>query len=220
MKKNYNFISLVALGHFNPSIMTPDFLNKTCELNLGMPTDQSPDHFPVLRMFQFDNLKINLELDRFQIQDIREKDIDKTKIIDVFKSFYNKLPYTPINTVGINVNGKISFEKDDNIKILTEKAISYEAYRQFYKTNKIIVTDEFFISDNKKEWIKFSVKIEDPDGLTKAIQAVRERDGINFNFNYEADKLISKPDKLNILLDNYKNFCIDFNNFILQLEVN
>jgi len=53
MKIAYNFVSLVTLGNFNPAIVTPDFLNKDCELNLGEPTDQSPPFVPVHKHLQF-----------------------------------------------------------------------------------------------------------------------------------------------------------------------
>ena len=67
MKISNNYISLVALGNFNPAIVTPNFLNEVCELNLGEPTSISPQEIPVHRQINFKNLVINVFLDRLVI---------------------------------------------------------------------------------------------------------------------------------------------------------
>ena len=75
MKIDYNFITLVALGSFNPAIFSPIFLNRVCELNLGEPVDQSPPDIPVIRHLQFQNLKFTVEMNRLQIMETEIENI-------------------------------------------------------------------------------------------------------------------------------------------------
>jgi hypothetical protein len=211
-------VSLIALGNFNPAIVTPDFLTKTCELELGKPTDQSSPFIPVHRSLQFKNLKITLDIDRFQLQEIMDKDIDKTRVLEIFNVFYEKLPYTPIHTVGINVNGGIYFEENDNIKEITKKITSFETYKQFYKVDLINVTEGYQVSNREKKWLHMSVRTDDPSGIVKAFQAKSEKDGATLNFNYEINNLSTSNSKLSLLSNSYSQFHLDFQNFTSQLE--
>jgi len=218
MKKYYNFVSLIALGYFNPAIVTQDFLNTTCGLNLGEPTDQSPPFIPVSRLFNFNNLSIDLTTDRLQIREIIDRDINQTRVLDIFRSLYNILPYTPINILGININGTISFEESDDSDGIMDKVKSYETYKQFYNVDVIDVVEDSRVVNNNKNWLNTAVKFKAPNGITHYIRANMENKGIKFNFNYEVDKLDQDKSKLDLLLDSYSKFNLDFDKFTTRLE--
>ena len=104
MRIDYNFITLVALGSFNPAIVSPHFLNTVCELNLGEPVDQSPPDIPVIRHLQFQNLKFTVEMNRLEIMEPGIENITETRVLSIFNVYHKKLPYTPLKAVGVNIN--------------------------------------------------------------------------------------------------------------------
>ena len=94
MKININFINLVSLGNFNPAILTPDFLNEVCQLELGEPTDQTPPQMPLHKHIKFGNLDIDVSIDRFEVKETGPENIHESGILNIFRSVYEKLPFT------------------------------------------------------------------------------------------------------------------------------
>ena len=64
MKIQLNFKSVVVIGAFNPSILTPAFLKECCEFNTTHePTGRTT---PVASEISYGNTKFLLELSKFQ----------------------------------------------------------------------------------------------------------------------------------------------------------
>ena len=69
MKISYNFISLIAIGNFNPAILSADFLKRVCKLDLGEPTEESPRNMPVFKHLKYQDLQFIVDLNRLEIKD-------------------------------------------------------------------------------------------------------------------------------------------------------
>ncbi|MBU4289192.1 MAG: hypothetical protein KKI12_13590, partial [Proteobacteria bacterium] len=186
MKIEYNFITLVALGSFNPAIVSPDFLNTVCELNLGKPVDQSPPDIPVIRHLQFQNLKFTVEMNRLQIMETGIEDITKAMVLSIFNVYYAKLPYTPLKAVGVNINCDLLAEMETKTDALTKKVSNPTTYLDFFDTNKINVIESSLQTKADKTWMSSNYNIENVHGLTRSINVTQKKDFLNINYNYEA----------------------------------
>ncbi len=213
MKIAYNFVSLVALGNFNPAIVTPDFLNKDCELNLGEPTDQTPPLIPVHRGFQFQNLRLTVDMERLEILEIGINNISNAKILGIFYAYYKKLPYTPLSAVGVNIN--CDLPKTD---ILLEKISNPRTYLDFLDVKEIDVTERSLQTKSDKTWLNSNYRIENVGGLTRIVSSSIKKNFLILNYNYEAGNLGQNESRLDLLLDGYEQFCREFLNFVKFLE--
>lgn len=213
MKIAYNFVSLVALGNFNPAIVTPDFLNKDCELNLGEPTDQTPPLIPVHRGFQFQNLRFTVDMERLEILEIGINNISNAKILGIFYAYYKKLPYTPLSAVGVNIN--CDLPKTD---ILLEKISNPRTYLDFFDVKEIDVTERSLQTKSDKTWLNSNYRIENVGGLTRIVSSSIKKNFLILNYNYEAGNLGQNESRLDLLLDGYEQFCREFLNFVKFLE--
>ena len=218
MKIDYNFISLVALGSFNPAIVSPNFLNTECELNLGEPVDQSPPDIPVIRHLQFQNLKFTVEMNRLQIMETGIANIAETRVLSIFNVYYAKLPYTPLKAVGVNINCDLLAEIETKIETLTKKVSNPSTYLDFFATNKINVTESSLKTKTAKIWMSSNYNIENVHGLTRSINVTQKKDFLNLNYNYEAGAVDKHKSNLSLLLDGYEQFCDEFLDFVKYLE--
>ena len=213
MKIVYNFVSLVALGNFNPAIITPDFLNKDCELQLGEPTDQSPPLIPVHKRLKFQNLTFTVDMQRLEILETGTENIYKAKNTDIFDAYYERLPYTPLSAVGVNINCDLPITD-----ILTKKISEPHTYLGFLDAKEIEDTERSLRTVTDKIWTSSYFRIENIRGLTRLINTNKKKDTINLNYNYEAGDLGQNKERLRLLLSGYKQFCDEFLSFINFLE--
>jgi len=218
MKIDYNFITLVALGSFNPAIVSPDFLNTVCELNLGKPDDQSPPDIPVIRHLQFQNLKFTVEMNRLQIMETGIEDIAKTRGLSIFNVYYEKLSYTPLKAVGVNINCDLIAEMETKTEALKKKVSNPNTYLEFFKTNKINVIESSLQTKADKTWMSSNYNIENVQGLTRSINVTQKKGSLTLNYNYEAGEVDKHKLNLSLLLDGYEQFCHEFLNFVKYLE--
>ncbi|MEA1899978.1 MAG: hypothetical protein U9N47_04305 [Thermodesulfobacteriota bacterium] len=218
MKVDYNFITLVALGSFNPAIVSPDFLNTVCELNLGKPDDQSPPDIPVIRHLEFQNLEFTVEMNRLQIMEKGIENITETRVLSIFNVYHEKLPYTPLKAVGVNINCDLFAEMGTETDALAKKISDANTYLEFFGSNKINVTESSLQTKTDKTWMSSNYHIENVRGLTRSINVTQKKDFLNLNYNYEAGVVDKHKSNLSLLLDGYEQFCHEFLNFVKDLE--
>lgn len=218
MAISYNFISLVAIGNFNPAIVSPYFLNEVCKLNLGESTDQSPPDIPVHKRLGFQNLRLTVDMSRLMIMEPEIPDITETKLVKIFKAYYEKLPYTPLTAVGVNINCDLLPKIDTEIDSLQKQLFSPQSYLKFFGSKKIDVTQRSLQTEIDKKWLSSNYRIENVRGLTRQITVTVKQDSIILNYNYEAGQLDNQGEKLPLLLEEYREFCQEFLRFLEFLE--
>ncbi len=107
MKIQNNFVSIVTLGHFNPSILTQDFLKKECGLGFREEGKEKP-RSPVFTRINYTKVEFKADLGRLQIT---ERDIEEpgnSKVAEYLRIYLEKLSYTPVFASGVNINITIS----------------------------------------------------------------------------------------------------------------
>ena len=218
MEIRYNFVSLVALGNFNPAILTPDFLNEVCELDLGKVVDQSPTMVPVHRLLVFKGLQITLDMNRLEIMETGIEDVTGTRVLDVFNAYYKNLPHTPLTAVGINIRCNLIPEKETDFGALAGKVKAPETYIAFFDTGEIDVTERSIRAKTEANWISSNYRIDNVGHLARLINVEKERGALRLNYNCEANNLAKDISKLRLLMDGYDKFCEEFSSFVRHLE--
>lgn len=218
MELSYNHVSVVAIGNFNPAIASLDFLNKTCKLSLGDPTSHSPLEIPVHRHFQFQNLQFTVSIGRLDILEIGIEDIAQTKTLEIFDTYYKKLPYTPLRVVGININCELIVKSSDKADILQKKLSLPSTYLDFLGANEIIVTEMTSQTKTEKIWKSSNYRIENVKGFARLIKVEQRKESFGLNYNYETGNLEKNISDLNLLITGYKQFCDEFLGFTKYLE--
>ena len=218
MNISYNFISLVAIGNFNPAIATLDFLTRVCELDLGELTKQSPKEMPMFKAFNFQNLEIIIDLNRLAIKETEIKDISDTRGLGIFETYYGKLPYTPLVAVGVNINCNLIPEMDIKTNLFAEKIKDPRSFLDYFGVNEIDVSEKSSCTKDDMIWKDLRYHIENVNNLTRLINVRKAKDLFSVNYNYEAGNLLQNPSKLELLFRGYNQFCDEFLRFLEYME--
>ena len=173
-----NFASVVALGSQNPQILNEDFL----KINKIIPTDQATfekrTNFistPPFATIAFGSVQIIVEEQRFQIREAGLSDWEKSCIFDIAKEYYKVLEYTPVTTVGINLNAQASFENSEeasNLQKLFMPVTSSISKIIAKKNTDVSTIIRYPYSDSGRAML--TIDKSTPDGLNRLL-----------SFNYE-----------------------------------
>lgn len=202
MKKKVNYKSVVVIGAFNPSILTPGFLVEYCSFKPGQePVGQST---PVATEISFGNVRFIMELSKFQISVHEIDDFAGTFPLEVAGAYLTVLQHTPLSIAGLNLNYSLT---DIDISRVCGKirdpfgigsvlhvkptAVSVAASRQ--DSENLVVKELSFIQmldDCVKNNIRISVGA----------------DSITINNNFEVSDLADNRAGFAILTDKYDSF--------------
>ena len=219
MNVSHNFVSVVVLGNFNPAIVTPDFLNKVCLLNLGVLVEASPSNVPVFRSLRFQDLEIFIDLMRLSVTQKPIRDIRSTRVLEVFRSYFDKLPFTPISAVGVNINCEIRSQGDANTGNLGKKVRDINRIMGFFGVDALEVSEKILATKRGEEWKESNFRIENVKNFIRQIEIKKKDNAVVLNYNYEAGQVEKEPQTVKMLLENYEDFCTEFEQFLKLLEV-
>jgi len=219
MKIEYNFVSLVAIGNFNPAIATPKFMGDVCGMAPEKIRQRSPDPIPVLKQLEFENFRFEVHLERLALEELSPKDVYEGKVVHFFKKYYDKLSYTPLKVVGININCNISFDDENTWKKAKGKVNDYKLYLEFFSSNEVDVATNYLATTEKVIPREARFKVEHQDGITRQINAhIIATESLTINYNWEVRGLDNNIDKLRSLLKRYSDFCKEYFEFIHELR--
>lgn len=191
--------SVVIIGGFNPTILTPEFLRNCC----GYSSEHKPvgQTTPVASEIKFGNSHFLMELNKFQITIRESSSFDEVYPLDIAKKYLDVLEYTPIHLFGVNFNYSIS-----EIKIAS--------LRDFLK-------DPWLLGDNLKvDPISVSLNTRKPNGgglevhevviahmvdadIKNSLRFSFASQKVTINNNFEVGHLDEDRDRLSILIDRY-----------------
>lgn len=202
MEIKNNFLSIVVLGSFNPSILTSSFLANECKVTFSEKPDEK--HLPIFSIVTYNNVVFQTTYENFQVIQNNIDNFDNPLILEPVKKYFQVLRYTPLTTCGINFNIDISkiniphFEKlvlDDEIKLLD--ALDK---KEIQLNQNILLNKE---SGSKSlQQLNMLYHIDDFVSESLSIQK-KEEDGLTINFNHEVGNLHEKSENLFKLIENY-----------------
>lgn len=202
MRVENNFVSVVTLGSFNPSILSSDFLIRECGLEIGGKTI-SEERTPVVSRIDYPGLSFLADLNRLQIRETGVDDPEKSRVVEFLRIYLEKLPYTPLSRCGVNINVNISGIKERSlIVLLTERK------KEIFK---ILGTEDLGIETRSRHrpeedkyvaWtIIYAIKKED---ILGRLTISRKRNSVyEVNYNYEVAKLEKNHGRLEAITKGY-----------------
>lgn len=180
MKTTNNFINIVAIGHFNPAILTPTFLITKCDF----PKDKElikRQTLPVVSKLDYNDISFITELDRFQISENNVENADDIKIINYFINYFSVLKYTPINIAGINFNYNISEYSESIFETLND----IDIINDFCAADNLIFHNRTIIKGKVRKSTFWEITYLVNDGYKIQYKIERDNSNIKVNCNYE-----------------------------------
>lgn len=217
MDIHYNYISLVSLGNFNPAIVTTTFLKKECGLDFGKVVNESPSIIPVHKDIQFERIRLIFDLERLEFKETNIQNGKDSNLVDIFRVYYEKLPYTPIKAVGVNFNCEFLVEKGD-LNSQLAKISNPKTYLSFFGVDSIEVSEKYVYQKETKIWLGADFIVRDLKNFKRQVSVLKRKDSFNINYNYEASNWSQENNSLNNFIENYKPFCIEFAKFEKNLR--
>lgn len=187
---NKNHISLVAIGRQNPQILTVDFLRSEGII----PKDESPfkelfqgekpfTEFistPPFTKLAFGPIEFFVDEKRFQVRANGITDWCENAVMSIAEKYYQVLPHTPLQIVGINLNATLTFSsveegigfqslflpEDSRILGLIENEVTASTVLQYpYANNdgRITLTFEKPNKEKTKRGINFNYEFDFTD---------------------------------------------------------
>ncbi|MFC1675875.1 hypothetical protein ACFL3G_02290 [Planctomycetota bacterium] len=212
-----NYINLVVLGNFNPSILTHDFLVTECEFDLESEPVSSSPPVPVISSLDYSNVSFLADLGRLQITENNCKNPKQSKLPMYLKRYLAKLHYTPITKCGANFNYNVEVQK---IKIgeIEQKLLKD---RQFFckalKADEIgleIALDISSDSETVKNWTLRTMTQSGESSTTMNVSTAGEPNTVKINFNYEIN-LEQERNRIKKITDDYAKV---YELFLFQLR--
>ncbi len=207
-----NFASVVALGDQNPSILNIDFLKNNKIISVDhSPFDQKPNFIstPPFATIGFGPVEIQVEEQRLQVREAGLSDWN-TSIFNIAMNYYKVLKYTPVKTVGLNLNCQIDFENAEESEVFQKLLLP--------EKSKIV---EIISKDN----VDVSIRLRYPHTDCGKVLLTIDRSSPNklqrqLNFNYEFNCLKDGQTDWSMVeteLSNIKNISDYFSDIIDKL---
>jgi len=210
MAKNPTFLSanLTILGHFNPAILTHNFLTETCGFDeLGEPVSQSPQELGVVSEVVYEKFRWFMDLNRMIVENRVLGSLEEFTSPRFAVRYLDILPHTPVTVAGINLNVDFSISDpvtlwarlgspDDFVASLKKfNASDVEISSHCRLSDKMFLLDHWSLSFNYTPDVRISLQIiKDPAG-----QQVRTA------FNHEWRNLKPQKEKLKQIAETYQD---------------
>ncbi|MBP8745486.1 MAG: hypothetical protein KBH86_10220 [Syntrophorhabdus sp.] len=215
MKIKNNFISIITLGNFNPSIINPEFL-----ANQKIMTEQiSGQVTPVMSVLESDNITLITELERFQIIHREVGCFEETPIVEIASKLFDILKYTPVTKQGLNFNVTIEdFSGSENLKRIFGNPRNLTNYLD--QSSEYIFQINTVVNDDVERTtiINCGYKFEDVVYISIKLQK-KEDDNISINYNYEVRDIDKIRDNVHFVKNAFQKVCHKFISFTKQLEI-
>lgn len=200
-----NYINLVVLGNFNPSILTHGFLTTECGFDVGdKPTKESLP-MPVVASLDYDGISFFADLGRLQITEKNCENPKQSKLPDYLDTYLEKLPHTPITKCGANFNYDIEIQKGKLNDIEQRLLKDRQYFRKALNATEIGLEVTFNVSSESetvRNWTLRTMGQSGKSSTTINVSIAEEPNTVKINFNYEIN-LDQKPGRIKKITDDY-----------------
>ena len=182
-----NYINLVVLGNFNPSILTHNFLVTECGFALGnKPIKENPP-MPVVASLEYDGISFFADLGRLQITEKNCNDPKQSKLPMYLTAYLEKLSYTPITKCGANFSYNIDIQATKLNQIEQKLLSNRQSFRETLSASEIQIDVIISVNDKTetvKKWILRTSAQSEESGTIMTVQRM-EDSKVRIDFNYE-----------------------------------
>jgi len=201
-----DYINLVVLGNFNPSILTHDFLTAVCGFDLGgKPARENPP-MPVVSSLEYSKISFFADLGRLQITEKNCENPKQSKLPIYLKTYLNKLPYTPITKCGANFSYDIDIQETKLNDIEQKLSSNRQYFCKALDVAEVQLEVIFDVSDETetiKRWILRTIAQSGESNTTMKVQLLEgSKMKIKIDFNYEIN-LEKNREQVKKITDDY-----------------
>lgn len=199
-----NYINLVVLGNFNPSILTHNFLVTECGFALGnKPIKENPP-MPVVASLEYDGISFFADLGRLQITEKNCKDPKQSKLPNYLGTYLEKLPHTPITKCGANFSYNVEIEKTKLNQIEQKLSSNRQYFCKTLDATEIQLEVIFSVNDKTETVKKWILRTIAQSGESSTIMTVQQAENskVRIDFNYEI-KLEKSRDQITKITQDY-----------------
>jgi len=196
-----NFISIIFLGNFNPSILTRDFL----ENNSIVHFKEEPNNIKATAIssnIEYKDVRIMMDLKLFGVFEKNIEDFSRNMIMGIAYDTIDLLAYTPIKTIGINFNV--------NAKILEARKLADNLSEQkdvldFFGGRSYMINIGKKFEENSEELDNMSMqlKIDNTSSIQINVKKVKAH-GYNVNYNFSSSGLLQNAGNRDHIRNNFK----------------
>jgi len=201
-----DYVNLVVLGNFNPSILTHDFLVKECGFDLGnKPVSKGPP-MPVVASLDYDKISFFADLGRLQIMQKNCEDPKSSKLPHYLETYLCKLPYTPITKCGANFSYRLSVEKSRLEELTHWLANERGKFCEILKLKTVNLEVTSTVDKNKETIENWILRTKTGEYQASTMLKVAMPDStseVKVDFNYEVAKLDTDRKRLNSVTTRY-----------------
>ncbi len=197
-----NFISIIFLGHFNPSILTRDFL----ENNSIVHFQEEPSNIKATAIssnIEYKDARIMMDLKLFGVFEKNIDDFSKNMVVGLAYDTIDLLAYTPLKTIGINFNinakilepGRLADSLSDKSQVL-----------DFFNGQSYIINIGKKFEENREDLdnIGLQLKIDSHSSIQVNIKRIKDHN-YNINYNFSTGGLLEKSGNRDYIRNNFKN---------------
>ena len=201
MKVKNNYASVICLGSFNPSILTPQFLTEVCKFNFAeKPLVQI---IPVISNVKFGNVNFIAELEKFQVMEMEIANFKDSKVIGYFERYLEILSYTPVFVCGINLNFSIS---EYAAETFLEKVCDKNKLFGILGTKEAMLDKKEVMRAEKtsNDWLCYNLTYPAKDNAVSRLHFQKSGDAVTVNFNYEVRELEKEKSRIKNVGKNFE----------------
>ncbi len=211
MSTSFNFKSIVVIGSFNPTILTPDFLLGCCEFK----SDHKPvgRTTPVASEIVYGSTHFLVELGKFQITESHPGSFEDTFPNETAVRYLDTLRYTPLQLAGLNFNTSLAVQSLPRVREVIGDIWSIGEKLDIDILNATVIARR----PNGHGLIATEatlVHMLDAD-LKNQIRVITEDEKVVVNNNFEIGHLEEDRDRLKILFDKYSDI-VRYNTELLK----
>jgi len=200
------YINLVILGNFNPSILTHDFLVKECGLKFEKEPIENTPRIPVVASLEYDNINFLADLGRFQITEKECTDPVNSNVPLYLKTYLDKLPFTPISKCGANFSYVIEIN-EQKLRYLND-ILSTDRNKiiEMLKIKEASIDIGFIFEDKHEKINNFTIRTKVKENKATTLMKIQYQEvsnTIKTDFNYEISGLEKDKELIKIITEKY-----------------
>lgn len=213
MNLSINFQSVVAIGSFNPSILSPKFL---AENKIFMPVEAPVGRrTPVITEVKIGNVQFLMELEKFQIVETEISNFENVHLLDILIKYLDILKYTPLIAAGLNFNYIIT---DIDLNKLCTGLKTGAKIKSNLGLDINEITVESKIIGGKFKCKALSTISSFKNGIKNAARIEFSDDRLLINNNFEISGLQNDRNRISILRQNYKGIIKENDKLIRKMK--
>ena len=224
--KKYTILSgnITVIGHFNPAILRPMFIKEefpSWKLHEGKLL--SPPAVPLIADMRYekDNLRLFMDPNQMVVEDTKLSVIQEMRSPGIVRDYLNKLPYTPLQMIGLNLSAEA---KHGSLRVIWSNV--GDINRVAHLLDKVgyrlpVITLRYAFHGLKPLLFEAVLGISEVQGLRMQLKLrkIIETENTQILFNAEFQDLATNRGRIDFIADHFSDVAQNFSMLLDILSV-